>query len=334
MKTRRRVTSLIIPTILLSFGFLHAEESRGASHVGCPDITVTSLDREISFYTTVLEFKLVETEDRSKLDRQMPDMAGETKTRTAHLSLGEECLDLTEYIFPKGGAPFPEDSQGNDRWFEHIAIAVSDMPKAYGRLREARVRFVSNVPQTLPSWNKDAAGIAAFYFRDPDGHYLELIHFPPGKGQVKWQSLSNTLFLGIDHTAIAVLNTSESLAFYRDRLGFRVAGGSENYGSEQEHLSGVFNAHVLITSLRAESGIGIELLEYLAPVSGRPIPSNMHANDIASWRIPIELNGIANSTDRKELHLRWVRLPLVPAGYRKASWTKDPDGHRLELLTK
>jgi catechol 2,3-dioxygenase-like lactoylglutathione lyase family enzyme len=317
MNYATRVAALIIAVSSLSCG---------ASRVGCPDITVASLEHEVSFFTSVLDFKLIETEDRSKLDQLM---APGTKTRTAHLSLGDECLDLTQYLTPKG-APFPEDSRGNDQWFEHIAIAVSDMDKAYAKLREARVRFVSNVPQTLPEWNKNAAGISAFYFRDLDGHYLELIHFPPGKGQPKWQSPSTALFLGIDHTAIVVSNTAQSIDFYRDKLHFRVVGTSENYGTEQEHLSGVFNAHVLITSLRSESGIGIELLDYLAPGSGRPIPSNMQASDIDAWQIPIELN----PADVRGLHLRWVKLPPNPTGCREAAWTKDPDGHRLELLTK
>jgi catechol 2,3-dioxygenase-like lactoylglutathione lyase family enzyme len=44
------------------------------------------------------------------------------------------------------------------------------------------------------------------------------------------------LFLGIDHTAIVVSNTEVSLRFYQDVLGLKVAGASENYGTEQEHL--------------------------------------------------------------------------------------------------
>ena len=43
----------------------------------------------------------------------------------------------------------------------------------------------------------------------------------------------------------------------------RVAGESENYGPEQERLNNVFGAHLRITALRAASGPGIELLEYL-----------------------------------------------------------------------
>lgn len=53
--------------------------------------------------------------------------------------------------------------------------------------------------------------------------------------------------------------------FYRDMLGFKVAGGSESYGDEQEHLNNVFGARLRITSIRGETGPSIEFLEYLAP---------------------------------------------------------------------
>ena len=210
------------------------------------------------------------------------------------------------------------------------------MDQAYQRVQAARARFVSNTPQTLPAWNKEAAGISAFYFRDPDGHYLELIHFPKGKGQAKWQAPSSNLFLGIDHTAIAVSNTGRSVEFYRDLLHFKVTGTSENFGIEQEHLSGVFNAHVLITSLRADAGIGIELLDYESPDTGRPIPADVHVRDIACWQIPIDVVDDANSL--RGAH--WTRLPLsstheaawINVAWIHVAWIKDPDGHLLELI--
>ena len=76
--------------------------------------------------------------------------------------------------------------------------------KAYEHLRRAKVKHVSTAPQTLPAWNKDAGGIKAFYFRDPEDHVLEIIWFPAGKGDPKWQQPGTNLFLGIDHTAIVV----------------------------------------------------------------------------------------------------------------------------------
>ena len=152
------------------------------------------------------------------------------------------------------------------------------MDKAYAWLRARHVRQVSPEPQTLPAWNPNAGGVKAFYFRDPDDHNLEILWFPPDKGAPKWhQPAGDRLFLGIDHTAIAVADTDQSLAFYRDRLGLTVAGESDNYGPEQERLNNVFGAHLRITALRAPSGPGIELLEYLTPRDGRPMPPDTKA---------------------------------------------------------
>jgi catechol 2,3-dioxygenase-like lactoylglutathione lyase family enzyme len=156
--------------------------------------------------------------------------------RILTLNLGGEQLELTQYLSLPGGRPIPVDSRSNDGWFQHIAIVVSDMDAAYARLREHRVQHVSSAPQTLPDYIPAAAGVRAFYFRDPDGHNLELIWFPEDKADPRWRS-KHALFLGIDHTAIAVSDTRNSHAFYRDGLGLAVAGESENYGPEQEHLN-------------------------------------------------------------------------------------------------
>src|SRR5262249_3167113 len=151
--------------------------------------------------------------------------------RIVRLQLGDETLELTQFLNAPGRL-IPRDSRSNDCWFQHIAIVTSDMEKAFDRLHAAHVGFASTGPQLLPSWNPNAGGISAFYFRDPDNHVLEVIHFPNGKGNPKWQAPTEKLFLGIDHTAIVVSNTDQSLAFYRDVLGMRVAGESDNYGIE------------------------------------------------------------------------------------------------------
>jgi catechol 2,3-dioxygenase-like lactoylglutathione lyase family enzyme len=84
--------------------------------------------------------------------------------------------------------------------------------------------FKTRAPSFLDA---DAGGIRALYFRDPDGHPLEVLWFPQDKGNAKWHVPTDKLFLGIDHTAIVISNTEASLKFYRDRLGMEVAGESE-----------------------------------------------------------------------------------------------------------
>ena len=60
-------------------------------------------------------------------------------------------------------------------------------------------------------------------------------------------------------------DTDASLRFYRDPLGPKVAGESENYGTVQER--NVFAARLRITALKAARGPSVELLEYLAPAN-------------------------------------------------------------------
>ena len=220
------------------------------------------------------------------------------------LHLGREAIELVQ----RRGRPIPTDSRSNDGWFQHLAIVVSDIYRAYAMVRRAGAMPISTAPQELPAWNPHAGGIRAVYFRDPDGHPLELIQYPAGKGEPRWQE-KDRLFLGIDHTAIAVGDTDVSLGFYRDRLGLRIAGMSENWGIEQQRLSAVHGAHVRITTLRSKSGPGIELLHYLIPRDGRPMPSDTGIDDLWSEEIAL-ISG--------ELSIPEERL-------------RDPDGHALRI---
>ena len=250
--------------------------------VGPIAITVSNLDRSVTFYAGALGFEK-DGEANGHFDAfdRLTGIFG-ANVRVANLKLGSESIQLIQYITPEGRA-YPAGTRSNDDWFQHIAIVVRDMDAAFAQLSRAGIRQISTEPQTLPEWNKNAAGIKAFYFRDPDGHPLELIYFPHGKGDRRWQQPNDKLFLGIDHTAIAVEDTARSLNFYRDVLGFHIAGESFNYGSEQEHLNHVFGSRVRITSLRAESGSGVEFLEYVTPRDGRPFPSDTRDDDI--WHV-------------------------------------------------
>src|SRR5262245_8122965 len=149
-------------------------------------LTVGDLDRVLPFYMNTLPFELkgISTAGGPEQDALLGLNA--TETRTAELQLGDERITLTEHLKNKG-RPIPPDSRSFDQWFQHIAIVVRDMDEAYEQLRRAKVKHISTAPQTLPDWNKDAGGIKAFYFRDPEGHVLEIIWFPPGKGDPKWR---------------------------------------------------------------------------------------------------------------------------------------------------
>jgi catechol 2,3-dioxygenase-like lactoylglutathione lyase family enzyme len=303
--------------------------------VGPVGLTVSDMDRSLDFYTRVLAFRKLSDEEFTGENLEHLKGIFGLRIRVVRLQLGEEQIELTQYLAPRG-RPVAVDSRSNDRWFQHVAIIVRDMDKAYAWLRQNKVQYASTGPQTLPAWNKTAGGIKAFYFRDPDDHNLEILWFPEGKGQPKWHRPGNDLFMGIDHTAIVVKDTEASLHFYRDLLGMRVAGESENYGSEQEHLNNVFGAHLRITTLRAASGPGIELLDYLAPRDGRPIPVDLRANDVAHWETTVTAGGdmAAVSALLEKADLISSGLEEIPLdGHRTQEVIfKDPDGHAVALI--
>jgi catechol 2,3-dioxygenase-like lactoylglutathione lyase family enzyme len=303
-------------------------------------MTVSDIDRAVNFYSRVLSFeKVSDVEVAGENYEHLQGVFG-LRMRVVRMRLGGEFIELTEYLAPRG-RPIPVDSQSNDRWFQHVAIITSDMDRAYPWLRKNRVEHASSGPQRLPDWNKNAGGIKAFYFRDPDGHSLEILQFPEGKGDSKWHQATDKLFLGIDHTAIVVGDTEESLKFYRDLLGMRVAGESENYGTEQEHLNNVFGARLRITSMKAPGGgPGIEFLEYLAPRNGRPIPEDERANDLAHWQTRLlvaRADGAAQSLlSRRYLFVSAgvVDVDRQQFGFARGFLMRDPDGHVMQLVER
>jgi len=309
------------------------------SAVDAVNMTVSDADRAADFYSRVLHFQKISDKEVAGEDYEHLEGVFGLRMRVLRMQLGEEQIELTEYLAPRG-RPIPADARSNDRSFQHIAIIVSDMDRAYAWLRENKVEHASSGPQRLPDWNKNAAGIRAFYFKDPDGHPLEILQFPEGKGLAKWHRASPELFLGIDHTAIVVNDTSASLKFYRDLLGMHVVGESENYGTEQEHLNNVFGAHLRITSLRAATGLGIELLEYLAPRNGVPFPADEHANDLVHRQTVL----LTTNAQQAAQELFSAKVNLVSSGlvanhtreldFRSALIVRDPDGHAVEIEEK
>jgi catechol 2,3-dioxygenase-like lactoylglutathione lyase family enzyme len=334
---RLRLAALLVAALALGGDATVRAGAPSVAAVGAVSVTVGDLDRSVAFYRDVLGFTVSARDELAGAAVERLEGVFGARLRSARLRLGDEAVVLTQYLAPRG-RPVPPDTRSNDRWFQHVAIVVSDMERAYAKLRSRGVAHVSSEPQTLPVWNVNAAGIKAFYFADPDGHTLELIWFPPGKGDPRWQRpKASSLFLGIDHTAIAVADTERSLRFYRDALGLRVAGASENYGTEQEHLNNVFGAHLRITGLRAPAGPGIELLEYLSPRDGRDAPADLRANDLAHWQTVLATRDVAAASaaalgaGAAAVSSDVVELDDAALAIRRGRLVRDPDGHGLVL---
>jgi len=311
------------------------------SQIESVGFTGSEMDRAVDFYTRVLPFK--KNSDTEVWGAEVETLSGVfgARVRVVRLQLGDEILELTEYLTPQG-RPIPVTSRNHDRWFQHVAIVVSDLDQAYKHLRRHKVRYASTAPQTLPAYLKGAAGIEAFYFQDVDQHILELIEYPPGKGAPKWHELAqdkNKLFLGIDHTAIVVADTNRSLEFYRDTLQMKISGESENYGTEQEHLNNVRGARVRITSLHTpQAGIGVELLQYLTPTDGKPFPTDTQANDVWHWQtsfVSVGLNGLVTALERHKVDFissGIVAIETKSLALKRGALVRDPDGHAARFI--
>lgn len=311
-----------------------------ASFVSAIGFTVSDMDRSIAFYRDVLTFKPISDVevDGPEYD-QLWGIFG-VRARVVRMQLGEERLELIEFLSPPDVRSIPVPSYSNGLWFQHFAIVVRDMDAAWAQLRKHHVRQISPRPQTIPVSNTAAAGIKAIKFRDPDGHNLELLWFPEGKGNPKWYRGGTDVFLGIDHTAITVRSTENSMKFYRDLLGLTVAGGSFNIGTEQEHLDSLSGARVRVTGMKpAVSPPGVEFLEYELPAAGRPIPMDSHPTDLWHWQTTLVVPDLDAAATILKGTVQFVSSDVVTMpdrtlGFRKGLLVRDPDGHVMQLAAQ
>lgn len=232
------------------------------------------------FYVEALGFESVRT-------------VRETDAKRAELRLGDSRLDLVTYDTP--GADYPAARAATDPWFQHFAIAVSDMPAAYKQLSAYPQQPISiGGPQLLPP---STGSVTAYKFRDPEGHPLELSFNPAANGA----ATTTGPFRGIDHSAIAVSDVAASITFYT-RLGFRVAERLINTGPEQDRLDGLAGVMLDIVVLTADTTPHLELLHYRHPL---PVAERTVAlEDVAATR-------------------------LVLSATSASGPTRDPDGHWL-----
>jgi catechol 2,3-dioxygenase-like lactoylglutathione lyase family enzyme len=302
--------------------------------------TVSNLNRTIEFFTSLLDFELV---DRFEVnDREFDALEGVFGANAviAHLRLGEQTLELTQYMTPQG-RPIPVPSYSNDLWFEHIAIVVSDIDPAVARLKQAGVQQISAEAITIPPSNVPAAGIRAFKFRDPDAHPLELIYFPPDKRPAAWQAPNDRLFQGIDHTAISVSSTEQSLHYYQDVLGLTLNGPSFNTGITQELLDNLFGNTVEVSPVDPPTyPPHVELLAYVTPPTARPFPTDATAADLAHWQTTMLVDDADRAFEQlRQAGSRFVSPRVVALGdprhgFRRGFMARDPDGHALRLVER
>lgn len=142
------------------------------------------------------------------------------------------------------------------------------------------------------------------------------------------------LFLGIDHTAIVVKDTTASLPFYQ-KLGFTKDAQTKNYGAQQEKLNQVKDANLLVTSLVSEEGMGVEFLDFKTPEDGRPFPQDAKPYDLIHWHIVIQVTDVAATFDECKaaghelISKNIVRLEGETGSNYHAFLVRDHDGHAV-----
>jgi catechol 2,3-dioxygenase-like lactoylglutathione lyase family enzyme len=299
--------------------------------IGRISFTTADAGRLASFYRQAFGFEAMATEHHGgESFARLTGVEG-AQGSALPLRLGEQTIELLAFTRP--GAPYPADIGCNDPRFQHIAIVVADMETAYLRLCACAgwSAITRPAPQRLPA---SSGAVTAFKFRDPEGHPLELIAFPPDNVPPRWRQAPHRHgpCLGIDHSAIVVSGTAQSVAFYQEVLGFSVVGGSLNRGREQEQLDAVPGAVVEVTALnpRAEKPPHLELLCYRSP-GLRGAPAALPSNDIAATRLTLEVDDVPALEHR----LAAARVRFISAGTvalrdnRPALLIRDPDGHAL-----
>jgi catechol 2,3-dioxygenase-like lactoylglutathione lyase family enzyme len=285
----------------------------------------SDLDRALAFYTRALGFRVIECRPDAPTWTRLAGL-DITPRRAARLALGRERIELLEI---DAASPYPSNSTAADGWFQHVAIVVTDMEAAYHNLIECGATAITrNGPVRLPP---STGSVTAFKFRDPDGHPLELIAFPPGTGDPIWQEDdTGAATLGIDHSAISVPEPERSIGFY-EQLGFHIAARSLNRGIEQERLDALGNVEVEVIGMQADTRTPhLELLAYRHP-HGRALPSR-NTGAVASDRLICAAEGLDALLDRVRAFA--YSDAIVASGRIDGclmAVLRDPDGHLAVL---
>ena len=295
-------------------------------------LTVSDITEAVAFYRDSLG--LMVGAEQTLEDPAWTSLLGlkpGTRVRAADIVIGQQTIQLTEIDPP--GKPYPPERASNDQWFQHVALVSGDIAAVWKGLALGSPGAITRgAPVTLPP---STGSVTAFKFRDPEGHPLELISFPPGVGDPQWQNKNHSGIIGYDHTAISVMDVARSIAFYTGLLGFKIGGRSLNTGIEQDRLDGLTDCEVDVVTLASASlaTLHVELLHYRRP-NGRTSNSEVRVTDVASTRQVHKVNNLDALVGQLETEsVTFVSPGMVTLrGGAKAVAIRDPDGHMITLM--
>ena len=138
-------------------------------------LSVSDMERSLSFYCGVLGMKMVREIDFS--DERLGKIVGRpgAKARVVHLALGETALELFQYYEPQEKRSALDHNQW-DHGFTHISFRTDDFASDYENLKAKGVIFLGQPLQVR-------SGTWVVYFRGPDGEVCELRQVPEKRVQ-------------------------------------------------------------------------------------------------------------------------------------------------------
>lgn len=140
--------------------------------------------------------------------------------------------------------------------------------------------------------------------------------------------------LSADHTGITVSDLEESLAFWRDVLGFQLSHRAHHTGELATEVTGVAGAEILIAVLKGY-GHKIELLQYLAPADRKKIACR--PCDVGSLHVAFTVENLDSAlaamaaSDWKPAGSPQT-LQSGPNAGKRVIYIRDPDGTTVELM--
>lgn len=295
----------------------------GAQAILCFERTVADLDRTEVFYRDGLGFEREAPPGPLPIAEAQALGLTDRRCQRLRMKLGRQRVTFLALNPP--GAPYPAGADATDPVFQHLAIPVRDMAAAFARLvTQAPVPISRGGPQLLPP---SSGGVAAYKFRDPDGHPLELIHIPGGEPARRWADAPG-LFLGIDHSAITVTDLDRTIGLLTGALGLTVSERGLNKGVAQARLDGLTDPVVdVIAMTPPDPSPHVELLHYRQPKGPRGGEAFSPA-DRASTRFVFSAGSPASVAEVLPRHGGSARLSADSS----ACYATGPDGHGFLIL--
>ena len=149
-------------------------------------------------------------------------------------------------------------------------------------------------------------------------------------------NISTFRVLAADHTGITVSNLEQSLAFWRDVLGFELSHTAHQTGELAREITGVAGAEIKLAVLRAPGGHKIELLEYVAPPD-RKKDVDLRPCDVGSVHVALlvdDLEAVLESIAASGWKAvgKPQTLTSGPNTGKRVVYVRDPDGTTIELM--